>query len=555
MNSSESDGTLPGRLAGIAARHPEVSATFWSTRQSLSYADLYARAADAAGTLVRHGVRRGEPVGILSPNAPEFLIGLFAVTAAGAAAAPLPLPSGAQQLRSYPQRLAAIAAAAGMRSVLVSPRLAGAVAPLAGAVDVEFIDTTTLFEDREPVTLPTVDPGDPAIVQFTSGSTAAPKGVLLTHRNALAGLAAIRTGIALDHTDQGGFWLPLFHDMGLFGTLSAILRGIPAHLWSPTAFVKDPARWLREFAEARVSITAMPNFGYQALLDAVPPERAADCDLSHWRIAFNGAEPISQPVVHEFCRRFGPAGFTPSAMFGVYGMAEATLAVTFPPLHREPHFEWVDREPLSRSGRAAAVPPESPGARPVAGVGRPVAGMRLRIVDLGSGQDLADGEVGEILLRGDAVTGGYLTADPDTAAGLFTDGWLRTGDLGYRRDGELFITGRHKEMITVRGVNHYALDVEAAVADLVGIYRGRCTAVADPEIDAMAVIVETDRTGSAADALADAVRARIAGELGLADVRVYPVPPRTIPRTSSGKLQRLAARELITEGSAAQPLS
>ncbi|WP_026342960.1 AMP-binding protein [Nocardia sp. BMG111209] len=555
MNSSESDGTLPSRLAGIAEERPDVSATFWSLRQSLSYADLHARAVEAAATLVRRGVRRGEPVGILSPNAPEFLIGLFAVTAAGGAAAPLPLPSGAQQLRSYPQRLAAIAAAAGMRSILVSPRLAGPVAALTGTVDVEFIDTTTLFEDGDPVTLPRIGPDDPAIVQFTSGSTSAPKGVLLTHRNALAGLAAIRQGIALDRTDQGGFWLPLFHDMGLFGTLSAILRGIPAHLWSPTAFVKDPARWLREFAEAKVTITAMPSFGYQALLDAVPAERAADHDLRHWRIAFNGAEPISQAVVREFCARFGPAGFAPTAMFGVYGMAEATLAVTFPPLHREPHFEWVDREPLSRSGYAVTVPPGSPGARPIAGVGYPVAGMRLRLVDTESGCDVLDGSVGEILLRGDSVTGGYLTADPDVADRLFTGGWLRTGDLGYRREGELFITGRHKEMITVRGENHYALDVEAAVEGLDGIYRGRCIAVADPEHDAMAVIVETDCAGIEADALTAAVRARIAAELGLADVQVYPVPPRTIPRTSSGKLQRLAARELITNGSVALPLS
>ncbi|MQY27379.1 AMP-binding protein [Nocardia aurantia] len=556
MNSSESDGTLPSRLAGIAEERPEVSATFWSLRQSLSYADLHARSVEAAAALVRRGVRRGEPVGILSPNAPEFLIGLFAVTAAGGAAAPLPLPSGAQQLRSYPQRLAAIAAASGMRSILVSPRLAGPVAALTGAVDVEFIDTTTLFDEHDdPVTLPAVGPGDPAIVQFTSGSTAAPKGVLLTHRNALAGLAAIRRGIALDRTDQGGFWLPLFHDMGLFGTLSAILRGIPAHLWSPTSFVKDPARWLREFAEAGVTITAMPSFGYQALLDAVPADRATEYDLRHWRIAFNGAEPISQPVVREFCARFGPAGFAPTTMFGVYGMAEATLAVTFPPLHREPHFEWVDREPLGRSGRAVPVPPGSPGARAIAGVGYPVAGMRLRLVEPESGLDVLDGTVGEILLRGDSVTGGYLTADPDVADRLFTDGWLRTGDLGYRRDGELFITGRLKEMITVRGENHYALDIEAAVEGLDGIYRGRCIAVADPERDAMAVVVETDRTAAEADALTEAVRARITAELGLAGVRVYPVPPRTIPRTSSGKLQRLAARELISNGSVALPLS
>ncbi|MBY8857379.1 AMP-binding protein [Nocardia sp. CA2R105] len=549
-----SAGTLPEQLAAIAAGHPEVSARFWSLSQTLDYATLHRTATDAAAALVHRGVRRGEPVGILCPNAPEFLIGLFAVAAAGAAATPLPLPAGARQLQTYPDKLAAIVTAAGMRTVLVSPQFATMTSALS-AVPVEFLDTATLFAETADAELPPVRPEDPAVVQFTSGSTAAPKGVRLTHRNVLAGLAAIRTGIDLGLSDQGGFWLPLFHDMGLFGTLSAILRGIPAHIWSPTAFVKDPARWLHEFATSGTTITAMPNFGYEALLAAVPPERVADYDLRHWRIAFNGAEPISRDVVTAFCERFGPAGFDPAAMFAVYGMAEATLAVTFPPLGRVPLFDWVDRGTLSDSGWAHRISPEMPGARAVAGVGRPVAGLRLRVVDPDSGVAIPDGEVGEILISGDPVTEGYLTADPARTAELFTDGWLHTGDLGYLRAGELFVTGRSKDMITVRGVNFYAQDVEAAVGDLDGIHRGRCTATTDPvDADTIALIVETDHTDTAADELVTAVQARITARLGLAAVRVYLAAPRTIPRTSSGKLQRSAARELIADGIAAHHL-
>ncbi|MFB8280181.1 AMP-binding protein [Nocardia colli] len=547
MNSAESVETLHGRMAEIAAGHPEVTATFWSVSETVDYAELHRRSQSAAAALVRRGVPRGEPVGILCPNAPEFLISLFGVAAAGGAATPLPLPAGSRQLGGYPQKLAAIVEAAGMRTVLMSHRFAELAAVLGEAVDVELVDTATLFaEGDDGVELPVLRADDLAIVQFTSGSTATPKGVRLTHHNVLSGLAAIRTGIALDLADTGGFWLPLFHDMGLFGTLSAILRGIPAHVWSPLAFVKDPARWLAEFAASATTITAMPNFGYEALLAAIPPEQVTDYDLSNWRIAFNGSEPISRDVVVAFCERFAPAGFAPTTMFGVYGMAEATLAVAFPPLGRESLFEWVDRAALSDDAQAQRVSLDTPGAKAVAGVGSAVDGMRVRIVGQDD-HDLPDGAVGEILIQGPSVTDGYLTAQPETVAGLFTDGWLRTGDLGYLRAGELFVTGRRKEMITVRGVNYYAQDVEAAVRDLDGVYKGRCTAATDPDgADVIALIAESELTGADAEALGNRIKARVAAELGLAAVEVYLVAPRSIPRTSSGKLQRLAARDLVS---------
>ncbi|MET9027848.1 fatty acyl-AMP ligase [Nocardia sp. NPDC004168] len=549
MNSADSAGTLHGRLAEIAAAHPAVAATFWSLPETVDYAELHRRSLVAAAALLRREVRRGEPVGILSPNAPEFLTCLFGVTAAGGAATPLPLPAGARAASGYPQKLAAIVAAAGMRTILVSHRFADLAALLGDTLDVELIDTAALLAEDTATAdaLPELSSDDPAVIQFTSGSTATPKGVRLTHHNVLSGLASIRTGIDLSLDDQGGFWLPLFHDMGLFGTLSAILRGIPAHVWSPLSFVKDPARWLADFAASGTTITAMPNFGYEALLAAVPAERVRDYDLSRWRIAFNGSEPISRDVVVAFCERFAPAGFRPATMFGVYGMAEATLAVTFPPLGRAPVFEWVDRAALSDGAIAQRVPPDASGARPVAGVGSPVPRMRVRVVDPDRHRDLPDGKVGEILIQGDAVTGGYLTADPARVSGLFADRWLRTGDLGYLRDGELFVTGRCKDMITVRGVNYYAQDVEAAVRDLDGVYKGRCTAAIDPHgADVIALIAESERTGADADALTEAIRARVSAELGLAAVQVHLVAPRSIPRTSSGKLQRLAARDLIT---------
>ena len=195
-------------------------------------------------------------------------------------------------------------------------------------------------------------------MQFTSGSTALPKGVRLTHRNVLAGLAAISEGIALGPSDSGGFWLPLFHDMGLFGVMAGIQAGIPLHIWSPLSFIKQPARWLGEFLASGATITAMPDFGYRTLTAAVSAPEAAGLDMAHWRIAFNGAEPVQAQTVHEFTSRFAPAGFRPGAMFTVYGMAEARLAITFPPLGRTPVFHTVDRDKLAAVGRAVPAAPE-----------------------------------------------------------------------------------------------------------------------------------------------------------------------------------------------------
>ncbi|MFF0457807.1 AMP-binding protein [Nocardia africana] len=547
MNSPNSFGTLHGRLADIAARHPRVTATFWSDAESMEYSDLHCAAQAAAAILVGRGVARGEPVGILCPNTAEFLVSLFGIVAAGGAATPLPLPASARPAGGYQRQLAAILATAGIRKVVVSHRFADLVSLIAGEVEAKFIDAEDLTHAGDPVAqLPETTPDDLAIVQFTSGSTADPKGVRLSHRQVLSGLAAIRVGIDLGAEDQGAFWLPLFHDMGLIGTLSAILRGIPVHIWSPIAFVKDPARWLAEFAASGATITAMPNFGYEALLSAVAPEQVASYDLRRWRIAFNGAEPISYDVVTRFMDRFGPAGFAPAAMFGVYGMAEATLAVTFPPLGREPVFEWVDRGRLANMGVAEVISPDAATARAVAGVGAPVAGLALRIADTDSIDELPDGRVGEILIRGGSVTSGYLSSDPASAADRFSDGWLRTGDLGYLRGAELFVTGRCKDMITVRGVNHYAQDVEAAVADLPGIYKGRCAATIDPDgDDVIALVAESALTGPAAAELSYEIRKRIAAEVGLASVEVHLVAPRSIPRTSSGKVRRLLARELV----------
>ena len=540
--------TVHDLLAAAAARCPDESVRFPSQRETVTYRELSARAWSLAGELAAEGVRPGDNVGILSPNAPEYFQSLFAVSAAGAAACPLPVPFGMRDLAGYGRQLARIAAVSGMRVVLVSSRLAPLAAQLAAALPgVRPRPATCLGVPAAP--LPAVTGADAAIVQFTSGSTALPKGVLLTHRNVLAGLAAIRAGIALGDGDAGGFWLPLFHDMGLFGVMSGIQAGIPMHVWSPVSFVKDPARWLREFLAAGATITAMPDFGYGMLTAAFSPDEAAALDMTRWRVAVNGSEPIAADTVTAFTERFAAAGFRPEAMFAVYGMAEATLAVTFPPLGRRPVFDWVDRDALATAGRAVPAALGAPCSRAVAGVGRPVVGLEVRVADLETGAPAGDGAVGEVQLRGASVTAGYLGQPAGEDAASFAGGWLRTGDLAYTRAGELFVTGRRKEMITVRGANFYPQDVELIARDVPGVFRGNCVAVAGPAggdgTAEIVLIAETDRVAAGADELAARLRQRVAAELGLTAVTVRLVPPRAIPRTSSGKVRRLASLDAV----------
>jgi acyl-CoA synthetase (AMP-forming)/AMP-acid ligase II len=586
-------GTLHDALDVVAARHPEAPFVFPSTRESISLSCLTQTARTMAGALVAVGVEPGERIGILAHNTPDFLLALVAINQAGAAACPLPLPTSASDLAGYATRLRATIAAAGIRRVLTGARISGLAQRFAGALgDVAFTAVADLAAaPGTPGGLPGAGPGDLALVQFTSGSTAAPKGVALTHRNILRGIAAIVDGIQLGQGDHGGIWLPLFHDMGLFATLSAALTGIPMTIWSPASFVKDPAGWLRAFLTRGGTISPAPSFGYEYLVAAIPPDEVAGLDMSRWRVALNGAEPIPPAAIRRFTEHFAPAGFAPAAMFPVYGMAEATLAVTFPPLGRAPVSVWVDRDPLATKGLALEVDPRHPRARGLVGVGRPVRDMRVRTA-AADGTVIAEAtgtadrpptatatvhgtvhgtvggtvggtrtgvggaggrQVGEIQIRGGSVTGGYLTVDGPLGAGasggpITADGWLRTGDLGFLLDGELFVTGRVKEMIIVRGVNYYPEDAESVVRDTPGLHRRRCVAYADTDdegAETITILGETRLEDPAELArLRAELRTAVTAALGLREVTVALVAPDTLPRTSSGKFQRLAAREL-----------
>ncbi|GAA3790454.1 AMP-binding protein [Amycolatopsis tucumanensis] len=518
--------TLPGRFDAAASRVPDQKISFPSEGETLSYGELGEASRRAAAGLAAAGAGPGSAIGVLAPNSAAFLQTVLAAGRLGAAACPLPLPMGLRDIEAYLRRTQTIVDAARLTHLVTVPQLRPLTEHLTGP---RVLDAAELAR-HEPAVLPGAQPEDTAVLQFTSGSTASPKGVVLTHANVIACADSITEAIAITAADSWGSWLPLFHDMGLFGTVTGLFNGIRLTVWSPAAFVKSPAAWLGEFTAARASICAMPNFGYGYLLATVPADR--ELDLSHWRVAFNGAESIAVSSVRAFLDRFAPAGFRPEAMTPAYGMAEATLVATLPPLDRPPVWEWVDRAALAGMGKAIAVA-EGPDARGIVGLGSAVPGMRVRVAG-----GVPDGVVGEIEVTGAAVTSGYL----GHRNGPFTgDGWLRTGDLGYLRDGELFFTGRSKEMITVRGENVYPLDVEAVAQRVDGVYKGRCVAFADEE--RIVLCAETRlRDDDERARLRETIAARCAAELGVRPA-VHLVEPRAIPRTTSGKLQRLGMRE------------
>jgi acyl-CoA synthetase (AMP-forming)/AMP-acid ligase II len=499
----------------------------------------------AAWDLRHRGVHNGDRVGLILENGTGFFLALFAAMYAGAVAVPLALPQ-AMGIRSFIAHLRRVTADAEMRHIIVGQRVfqllrrqQEAAAPL---------DATLIGEDELSSSGPRLaDPADGeslALIQYTSGSTSSPKGVMLTHRNINAGLDAIKRASALTSADLLGLWLPLFHDMGLISALSGLTAGMSVVVWRPASFVRQPGEWLGEFAARGCTVCPAPNFFFDYLVEAAD-DVPGYLDLSRWRLAYNGAEPVNVNTIGRFGDRFSEHGFRREAMLPVYGMAEATLAVTFPRLGSIPSVLSVDRARLVSARRAVAARPGTPEAWQLVGVGRPVPGMQVRVADANG----TEGIVNEIEITGASVTEGYFGRSgvpPFTA-----DGWLRTGDIGFFDSGELYIAGRSKSTIVVRGMNYCAEDAEAIVRDLPGIFRMTCAAVATvtPAGERLAIVAETTSDQDDTQrSLVNVIRSEISKNLGLPDIAVHLVPPRTLPRTSSGKVQHANVRALFAAG-------
>ena len=385
-----------------------------------------------------------------------------------------------------------------------------------------------------------------AMLQYTSGSTGSPKGVVLTQANLLANIRAIGKLIDANDADVFVSWLPLYHDMGLIGAwLGSLYFGCLLVIMPPTAFLTRPARWLRAIHQYRGTLTASPNFGYELCAQRLSDQDLTGLDLSSLRVAFNGAEPVYPDTLERFRRRFAPYGFQREAMTPVYGLAEAAVGLTFPPMGRGPIVDCVDRAEMTGRGRAVLKPKGTPNTLRFVSCGRPLPGYRLRIIDT-DGAEVPERIEGTLQFTGPSATAGYFH-NAEATARLLSGEWHDTGDRAYMADGELYVTGRVKDIIIRRGQHIYPDEIESAIGDLEGIRRGCVVAFGTKEpstaTERLVVLAETRLTDPAARTqLKRRINERVVDCIGEPAEEIVLAPLHAVLKTSSGKLRRAATR-------------
>ena len=562
VSAPASARTLNGVLRWHAERTPERVHIFLreedAEERPISYGRLWQQAAALAAGLHDWGLAPGDRAGLMLRTEESFFAAFFGVLLAGGVPVPVYPPFRADRLEEYATRQVGILRNAGAR-VLLTFRQAMPVATLLRS-RVPALEEVTVIErmtrpGAEPPSL-SVAPSDPALIQYTSGSTGEPKGVLLSHTNLLANILGIGRAIEIGPGDVGVSWLPLYHDMGLIGSwLTALFFGVPIAILSPLAFLARPARWLWTLHAHRATVSPAPNFAFELCVRKIADEEIVGLDLGAWRLALNGSEPVSPETIERFTRRFAPHGFRREAMCPVYGLAESSVALTVSPLGRAPRVDRVTREAFQRSRRAE--PASSGEASPLAfvGCGRPLADHRVRIVDR-SGRPVGERIEGRVEFRGPSVTAGYF-GKPEATREALHDGWMDSGDLGYCAEGDLFITGRQKDLIIKAGRNLYPQEVEEVVGDIPGLRKGCVAAfgVADPEIgtERLVVIAESrERAAEKRDALRAAVLERVVATLGIPPDTVVIADAGSVLKTSSGKVRRRATRDAYLGGALAR---
>ena len=515
----------------VEPRHPTLQSALESAARSrwglsfldaqeretrMSFAELHERAQKAAGGLRQMGIRPRDRVAIVLPTGPEFMDAFFGAVLAGAVPVPLYPPLRLGRMEEFHRRTARMLQVSGARVVLsdgrISRFLGVAVANARPQLGLQRVRQGPPIAVRS-------SPGDLLLIQFSSGTTVDPKPVALTHSNVLANIAAIETIVPGDDAQAGVSWLPLYHDMGLVGCLLlAVSRPGPLTLIPPEVFLARPAIWLRAISRKRATISVAPNFAYGLCVRRVRDPEMEGVDLSSWRFALNGAEPVAPAVLRRFSERFAPNGFDGRALMPVYGLSEASLAVAFTPSGRGPR-TWIA------------------GGRELASAGAPLPGIDI------------DVRGGRIFVRGPSVMQGYF-GNPAATRETLIDGWLDTGDLGFVDGGELFVSGRAKDLVILRGVNHAPQEFEDALDGVDGVRPGCTAAVGLPtdEGEELVLLVETD---GAADA--EWIRGRVIERTGVRPSEVHLLAPGTLPRTSSGKLRRSEALRQLRAGELRSP--
>ncbi len=523
----------------------------------ISYAQLQ-RAADlVAAGLQRAGLLPRQTVAIMLPTSPEYFHAYFGILRAGGIPVPIYPPARASQIEEHVRRHAGILSNA-QTALLITVPEARTVARLLEARVAGLMRVVTVPELAAGSGAPravAIGRDDIAFIQYTSGSTGDPKGVVLTHANLLANIRGIgqMTGLAAD--DVFVSWLPLYHDMGLIcAWLASLTFAAPLVVMSPLAFLAHPERWLQAIARYRGSISAAPNFAYELCVKRIDAAQIEGLDLSSWRIAANGAEPVMPETLRRFGARFAPYRFNPAALTPVYGLAECTVGLLCPPLMRGPRIDRVRRAPFSAGGRALPARTDDATALQFVSCGVVMPGHQVRIVD-SSGRESGERIEGRLEFRGPSATSGYYR-NPAGTRQLMDGDWLDSGDRAYLADGEVHLTGRVKDIIIRAGRNIYPHELEDVVGAIDGVRRG-CVAVfgntdAGSGTERLVVLAETRLTPATDAAAREALRMRIMeatlAVLGEAPDEVLLAPPHTVLKTSSGKIRRAACRELYASG-------
>jgi 1-acyl-sn-glycerol-3-phosphate acyltransferase len=520
----------------------------------ITYGALASEARTVAAALAARGVGAGDRVAVMLRTERAFFSAFFGVLQAGAVPVPVYPPFRPAQLEEYARRQVGILRNAQAR-LLVTFAEASRIGRLVRR-QVPGLEAVLTAEDlgTAPASAAVrhADAADVALIQYTSGSTGDPKGVALTHANVLANIRALGQALAVRPDDVCVSWLPLYHDMGLIGAwLGSLYHGIPVVVMSPLAFLARPARWLTVLSRHRGTISAAPNFAFDLCVKRAADEDLAGVDLSRWRLAVNGSEAVSSETMTRFAARFASYGFRETAMAPMYGLAEAAVGLTATPPGRGPRIDAVVRESFERARHAIPAPSSAPAPLRFVSCGRPLPGHDVRVVDA-TGRPLADRREGRIEFRGPSVTAGY-HGNPELTRATTHAGWMDSGDLGYVADGELYVTGRRKDIIIKAGRNLYPQELEELVGAVPGIRRGCVAAIGvpDPELgtERLVVIAETrTRDADARAALRAAVVERVVDAIGLPPDTVVIAEPGAVLKTSSGKIRRSATREAYRQG-------
>lgn len=551
--------TLCEALNRHAENHPDRPHLYLSSEQGkdqcITYGGLLKSARGIANGLKVRGLLRGETVAIMLPTDERFFYTFLGVLMAGGIPAPVYPPFRPDQIEAYAKRQTRIllnAEAVFLITFQKVERLARLLRPGLPALRAVTTPEALTVETDKHSEIDLSRAQDPALIQYTSGSTGDPKGVLLSHQNLLSNIQALQTAMSMTPEDIGVSWLPLYHDMGLIGAwLLPLVFGIPVVILPPFAFLSRPERWLWTIHRYRGTISPAPNFAYEICAGKIRDDAIEGLDLSSWRIALNGAEPIKPETLSRFTERFAAYGFRSETHLPVYGMAEASVGLAFSSLASEPHIDRVSRKIFEAEGRAISAGDAESSPLEFVSCGIPLTEHEIRIVD-DEGKPVGERIQGHLHFRGPSCTSGYYR-NPEATASLFQDAWLVSGDLAYFAEGQLFITGRKKDLIIKGGRNLHPHEIETLVAQIQGIRKGCVAAVGHIDskmgTEQLIVVAETRETNEEARSkLVTEINTLLIEAIGIPGDRICLCPPGSIPKTSSGKIARTACREAYLSG-------